>query len=405
MSKPTLDWNDYDHLKMSAMEDPAHYLGELRSKCPVGYSKQYGGFYVLTRYADCVTASMDPRFSSMPENGPGVSFPFRQESLRVSMIHDDGDRHRDFRMQAQRFFSPKAVNAMRARIVEICDDLIDSFIEAGEADLSDQYSIELPTRLIADLLDLPGGRRREFQAHAASVVGTNSPEATQFLTDYTAELYDVRRANPGEDIPSRILDFEIDGRPITRDEWRGLVLLLILGGLDTTANAGGYIFYMIGKDPELKRYLAEEATRIPGAVPEFIRRISPVPQHSRGITEEVEIGGQVFRPGDVVQLNWLAANHDPAIFDNPYEFDPNRNNTRFLGFGHGRHICMGRHLALLELEVMIERVLTRLPDYELIKNGVRRFPSLNRGMSQLRVRFTPGRRLALAHRNADNACA
>ncbi len=389
------DWSSYDHLKVAALEDPVAVLKELRARCPIGHSDKFGGFYVLTRHADCIDAARDPRFSNAIENGPGPGFPFNfHEPLRMPMITHDGQRHRDFRLQVQMLLSPREATALGPDIRRICNDLIDRFIETGEADLADQFSIELPAILISDLLDIAQERRREFQGWACDLVATGNPDPLFKMIDFTEELYEQRLASRGRDIPSRILEFSIDGRPITKDEWRGLVLLLILGGLDTTANAGGYIFRMIGLRPEIREYLLVDRSRIGRAIPEFVRMVSPVPQHSRGVTEDAEIGGQQFRKGDVVQLNWLAGNFDEEAFPDSETFDPDRRNIHHLGFGHGPHMCVGRHLALVELEVMVDTVLERLPDYQVVPGGTERFPSLNRGMSHMRVTFTPGKRLA-----------
>ncbi|MCB2052277.1 MAG: cytochrome P450, partial [Novosphingobium sp.] len=250
-----------------AMEDPVSLLKELRDQTPVGHSKKHGGYYVVTRYEDCVVAARDARLSSDPRDGPGPGFPFSADvPLRQPMIMDEGARHSQFRMPLQRMFSPNYAKSLREKIHHICDKLIDEFIETGEADLADQFSIEVPAILIAELLDLPMDRRREFQKWAAEYVATFSPESQLHMTNAVAELYELRTAHPGDDIPSKLLAFEIDGRPISSEEWRGLVMLLILGGLDTTANAGGYIFNMIGQSEEIRAYLTAEKANIAKAV-------------------------------------------------------------------------------------------------------------------------------------------
>lgn len=393
-SEEKFDWSDYDHLEWAALDDPVTVIKNLRAQCPVGHSDKFGGFYVLTRHADCIAASRDPRFVNSIEQGPGPGFPFVfHEPLRMPMITDDGERHRVIRMQLQALFSPKEAAAMASKIREICNRLIDSFIESGEADLADQFSIELPAILIAELLDIPHDRRREFQGWACDLVASGNPEPLHKIMAFTEDLYDLARQRNANDIPGKMLGFEIEGRPITRDEWRGLVLLLILGGLDTTANAGGYIFHMIGLNPEIRQYLLEDRSRIAKSVPEFVRMVSPVPQHSRGISEDVEIGGHQFKKGDVVQLNWMAANYDEDVFPDAEKFDPDRRILHQLGFGYGPHMCLGRHLAVVEIEIMIDTILERIPDYQVVENGTQRFPSLNRGMSHMRVRFMPGKRL------------
>ncbi|MDR5777307.1 MULTISPECIES: cytochrome P450 [unclassified Caballeronia] len=388
-------WREYNHIELSVRPDAPQVLDRLRAQCPVGRSEKFGGFYILTRYADCVAAATDPRFSSSLQHGPGAGFPHtkaRDGTLQIPMINDDGQRHRDFRLPLQKLFSPKFAASQGDRIREICDGLIDRFIEQGRADLADQYSIELPAILICELLDLPADRRREFQGWASDLVANASNDAMQKLVQLTEDLYRLRTESPGQDIPSKILEFSIEGHPITKDEWRGLVLLLILGGLDTTANAGSHIFEMIGQSPELRAFLLEDRSRIATVIKEFVRVISPVSQHSRGVTEDVEVGGHQFHKGDVVLLNWLAANHDPAVFEDPHTFNADRAADRHLGFGHGPHRCLGSYLALVELQVMIEQILDRLPDFELVPGGVTRFPSLNRGISHLQVTFTPGKR-------------
>lgn len=388
-------WADYDHLEVAALEDPVSVLKDLRSQCPVGHSDKFGGFYVFTRYADCVAAARSPALSSRIDLGPGPGFPFSfHEPIRMGLITDDGERHRELRLQMQSLLSPKESAALGPTIRKICNDLIDAFIETGEADLADQFSIELPAILISDLLDIPQERRREFQGWAAELVATGNPDMLDRMIAFSLELYHLRVANPGEDLPSKLLGMTVEGRALTPDEWRGLVILLVLGGLDTTANAGGYIFRMIGLDPAIRSYLLEDRSRIAKAIPEFVRMICPVPQHSRGVTEDVEIAGYQFHKGDVVQLNWLAGNHDEEAFPDAESFNPDRRIIHHLGFGHGPHMCLGRHLALVELEIMVDTILERLPDYQVVEGGTERFPSLNRGMSHMKVTFTPGKRLA-----------
>ena len=388
LNKPI--WEKYDHLEMAATADPASILTELRAQCPIGRSEQHGGFYVVTRYADCIAAAKSPCLTSSPDRGPGPGFPFSFEILRMGMITDDGERHRDFRLPLAKFFSLKQAAGLEPKIRQICDLAIDSFIERGEADLVTEFTNELPAVLISELLDLPFERRHEIQGWASQMVATADPEFMHKLAGYTEELYELRRRKPGQDIASQMLNFAIQGRPITKDEWRGLVLLLILGGLDTTANGGGFMLQMIAQQDTLRSYLIEHPDRTEQVVKELLRLISPVPQHSRGVIEDVEVGGQMFKKGDVVQLNWLAANHDPEAFENPDTLDPQRKVDHHLAFGTGPHRCLGASLALVEMKVMAQQILTRLPDYRLVEGGVELFPSLNRGMKHLRVTFTPG---------------
>ena len=384
-------WSEYNHLEVAALEDPAPVMARLRRQNPIGHSEQFGGFYVLTNYADCTQAARDPHFSSSTERGPGPGFPYSGVIKPISMINDDGQRHRDFRIPIQEFFSIDASNAMAPKVREICSDLVDKFIERGEADLATQFTMELPAILISELLDLPQHRRHEFQSWASKVVATGDIDLIHKLAGEIDQLYDLRIQSPGEDIPSKLLRFQVDGKPISRVDWQGLVMLLVMGGLDTTANGGALALHMIGTQPDLRKYLLEDLTRIPDAAKELIRLISPVPNHSRGVTGDVVINGHQFKKGDIVELSWIAANRDPAVFQEPDKFIPNRKPNNHVGFGFGPHRCLGANLAMVEMNIMIDEILSRLPDYEVIEAV--RFPSINRAMSNLRVKFTPGRRL------------
>ncbi|MGE0383165.1 MAG: cytochrome P450 [Gammaproteobacteria bacterium] len=388
-------WDDYDHLAAAAMEDPAPLLTQLRASCPVGHSRRHGGFYVLTRYADCTAAARDPLFSSSTDRGPGPGFPFGHTyPLPMCMIADDAPRHRDFRRPLQDIFSARSAAAMAPAIRATCQRLIDGFIERGTADLAEGYAAQVPGILTCELLDLPRGDRARFQGWAHEIVATGGDtDAMAQLVQYTDELYDLRRARPGDDIPSLLLGVQVQGQPITRTQWRGTVVLLVLAGLDTVANAGALALHLIGTRDDLRAHLLEDPARIRAALPEILRWTSPVPQHSRGVTAEVEMGGHRFEAGDVVQLNWLAANRDPEQFQAPDSFDVQRAPNRHLAFGHGPHRCLGEALALVELEQIIGAALERIPDFRIVPAGTVRYPSLNRAISHLHVVFTPGRRL------------
>ncbi|GAB3523076.1 cytochrome P450 [Phytohabitans suffuscus] len=391
------DWASFNHLQVAAMADPGPLIHDLRGVCPVGHSEQHGGFWVLTDYADVRQAARTPEsFPSSTRLGPGAGFPYSAKfPIPSPMINDDLGRHRDFRMPLQKKFSPAMAESLEPAIRTIVTDLIDGFIERGSADLASELCVPLPALVTGELLDLPLYGRRELREWAQSIVA-DGPQTNAYtqLRAFVEELYDIRSADPGEDLPSYLLTLEIEGRAITRTEWVGLVVMLILAGLDTTSNGGALILHYLAEHPQVRGQLAANPESIRGGIEELLRLASPVPQHSRGVAEDCVVGGQQLKKGDVVLLHWMSANRDPAQFPDPDEYVADRSPNPHFAFGFGPHRCLGSFVAKVELRTMVEQVLRRLPDYEVVPDEVVRYTGLNRGMSNLGVRFTPGPRVA-----------
>ena len=388
-------WPEFDHLALGAHPDPAGQMRALRTECPVGHSTRHGGFYVLTQAGDVRAAARHPElFSSQANPGPGPGFPFSSGDRILSpMIGTDPPLHRDFRQPLQKKFSPSSAEAIAPHIREIITALIDEFIESGAADFARQLTIPLPSLVTGELLDLPADRRVEFQQWATQLVAEGaSSEGYWKLSGYVQQLYDSRVAAPGDDIPSFLLELRVGGEKISRTQWVGLVMMLIMAGLDTTTNGAALILHFLGIRPDIREQLAANPDSLPDAVEELLRWVSPVPHHSRGVTQACEVGGHQFSPGDVVLLHWLAANRDPEEFPEPDTFVADRSPNRHYAFGTGIHRCLGSHLAKVELRVLLEEVLRRLPDYVVREQGIERYQGLNRGMSRLPVTFTPGGR-------------
>lgn len=168
--------------------------------------------------------------------------------------------------------------------------------------------------------------------------------------------------------------------------------MLILAGMDTTSNGGALMLHYLATHPDARAEIVAHPGQLEPAVEELLRLTSPVPQHARGVGTDTEFLGQHLKSGDVVLLHWMAANRDPAVFPHPDAFDINRKPNRHYAFGFGAHRCLGANLARVELQVLIQEVLRRLPDYQVVPAEVVRYPGLNRGMSGLGARFTPGSR-------------
>lgn len=389
-SSPRFAWSDFDHLAAAALPDPHTMLRELRESCPVGRSNRHGGFWTVTTHAAVLDAAM--RTDELSSARPGPGFPVFEGG--PPLISSDPPLHRDFRVPLQKFLTPKRAEALRPAIRDIVTGLIDGFIERGAADLAGELCIPLPAMVTSELLDFPAEGRERLPAWTASIVA-EGPASPVFgdLTAYVEHLYELRSACPGDDITSQALSFTVDGRPITREEWIGLVFLLIIAGLDTTSNGGALMLHYLAEQPDVRAELTAEPEVTKSAVEELLRLVSPVPQHSRGARSACTVAGQQIDQGDVVLLHWLAANRDPAEFPDPDSMIIGRSPNRHVAFGYGAHRCLGSHLAKVELQVLLEEVLGRIPDYEVVEEKVVRYPGLNRGMSELGVRFTPATRI------------
>lgn len=382
-------WADFDQITAAAMDDPHTMLHQLRATCPMGHSEKYGGQWAIVSHAGVTAAARDAETFRSGDPGPG--FPVFATSM--PMIGSDPPRHRDFRLPFQARFSPGSAEAMRPHIRSVITGLINNFIERGSADLAKELCIPLPARIAGELLDLPEGNRAELSQWSARIVA-EGPESSAYaqLAGFVSDLYDARVAAPGTDLASMALTCEIAGQPITREDWVLLVLMLILAGMDTTSNGGALMLHYLATHPEARAEIAAHPDQLEPAVEELLRLTSPVPQHARGVGTDTEFLGQHLKSGDVVLLHWMAANRDPAVFPDPDTFDINRKPNRHYAFGFGAHRCLGANLARVELQVLIQEVLRRLPDYEVVPAEVVRYPGLNRGMSGLGARFTPGSR-------------
>ena len=282
---------------------------------------------------------------------------------------------------------------MEDQIRGIVNSLIDDFIGEGRVNLVPALTFPLPTITMAYVLSLPSEDLDRFKDWAARVFQVNGDmEAIMELLEYFGEIYDDRLANPRDaatDIASLLLTIKINGEPLREDQFLMLMTELITAGLDTTANGGAHMLWLLGSRTDLRDSLVRDPALIPSAVEEFLRYISPVPASARTVSEACTFGGVEMEPHDKVVLNWISANHDGDEFVSPEDLQLERSPNRHYAFGAGPHRCLGSHLARLELRVLLEAVLQRIPDYQVDFNCVVRYPGIIRGMSALPVTFTP----------------
>ncbi|HEX3796973.1 MAG TPA: cytochrome P450 [Acidimicrobiales bacterium] len=345
-------------------------------------------------YEDVATAARNPAVFS---SNHGLGIPDHGFPVRMPPIEIDPPQHIQFRAPLLHRFSPIGVGAFGDEIHRAVTELIDGFIENGSADLARDLAGALPGAVIPHFLSIPAEDRDKFRDWAVRQMQVAGDlEATGDMFEYFFEMYDDRMARPQDplvDLPSLMLTISIDDRSILPEEFTCMMAMLVIAGMDTTANGGANMLQVLARRQELRRELTDDLSRIPKAVEELLRFVTPVALEGRVITQDVEIRGVSIPAGERVALNWLAANHDPAEFADPERISFDRSPNRHFGFGAGPHRCLGAHLARLELQVMIEEVLKRLPDYELVDDGIVRYGGMSRGISALPVKFNVGHRL------------
>lgn len=290
------------------------------------------------------------------------------------MLNKDGADHRRLRTLVTKAFTPKAIREMRGRIEEIANRLLNGVIEDGEMDLVEQFAYPLPITVIAELLGIPMEDQHKFREWTHAFIAPAMDKETQDkfrqlmmeFINYFNVLLDERRKNPQDDLISGLLQAEEEGDQLSREELFSMIVLLIVAGHETTVSLIGNGAWLLLQDEALYARLQERPEDIPAAVEEFLRVEGPLERMlARWATEDVEIGGQLIKKGEIIILIIAAADRDPAQFENPDEIDLDRPHNRHLAFGKGAHFCLGAPLARLEGEIAFRFLLDRLPNLRL----------------------------------------
>ena len=362
-----MDTSSYDHRRTSTLEDPDVVHAPMRDRCPVAHSDEYGGFWVLTRYEDVHAATRDTTtYSSLPT----VTLPPVGAPKPFIPVESDPPEHQKYRSLLNPVFSARRIEGLEPRIRAAAVELIDRFAGAGEADLAQQLGFPLTAQVLTWFLGIPPEDVERFRTWSLGLITVGAPDeelALQMeIRDYYLALIRDRATNPTGDLASQLLAATIDDRPVTEDEVLDLYLTLTGAGAETTASAANHTFVLLDRHPEIRKELTADPSLIPGAVEELLRYITPVPGFRRTVTQAVEVEGVQLAKGDLVWLSWLSANHDERVFPDADQLDIHRESNRHLAFGAGVHRCPGAPLARLQLRVMLEELLARVPEYRVV---------------------------------------
>ncbi len=380
------------------------YFERLRNEDPVHFNETElaGRFWSLTRYADIKQVDSDhENFSSA--HGITLGFPIDTElpegALNISMfIAMDPPTHDVQRKTVTGVVAPSNLAKLEPLIRERTREVLDALPEGETFDWVDTVSIELTTRMLATLFDFPFEERRKLTRWsdvATAVPGTGvvdseeqrREELIECLTYFT-NLWEERKRNPGDDLVSMLVQGE-DTKDMQPMEFLGNLILLIVGGNDTTRNSMTGSVYAMNEFPEQYKKLKENPKLIPSMVAEIIRWQTPLAYMRRTANNDCEIGGKQIKQGDQLLMWYVSGNRDEEVFDNPNEVVIDRPNVRnHLSFGFGIHRCMGNRLAELQLRILWEEILERFEDIEVLEEPERTFSSFVKGYTHMPVKVT-----------------
>jgi cytochrome P450 len=385
----------FDHVSPELAPVLPATLDRMRSLCPVAHSELHGGYWVLTRYEDVLRVAQDwETFTSTD----GLNIPPSRGHVRNIPVEIDPPEQRVYKRLVNQHLTPRAIAHWEPPVRELVTRLIDEFVERGACEFMDDFARPFPSVAFFDLaLHAP----REDLANVAALASVSSvpnhPQAKEGWAGMSAWISDFvaarRVAAPQGDVVDAVIAAEYEGRPLTEAETIGIIQLLILGGLETTAGALGLMMLRFTRQPEIPARLQAEPSLIPTAVEELLRLDSPFVAIARTATRDVEVGGRKIAKGDKVLLYWASANHDAVEFPGADGFDATRSPNRHVAFGAGPHRCLGSAIARLNLRVALEELTRRLTDIRLADGADVHFHStLTRAPRTLPLTFSPGPR-------------
>jgi cytochrome P450 len=374
LANPNLDTREVNMISAEFAAQPQPVYRELVTKCPFARQVVMGG-PVLSRYEDVLWALRHPEiFSSEMEMhmALGTERPMIPQQI-------DPPAQTKFRKILDPRFSKKRMQEIAPAVRRHANELIDAFFERGSCEFDREFAVPLPCTAFLSLMGLPQSELPRFLRIKDMIIRPQtlmeSPtmegaqalrkEAGRQIYEFFGNVIDDRKRRPGTDMVSYLLETEIDGQRLTREEILDVSFLLILAGLDTvTATLGCNVAYLAA-NPAQRRRLVEKPESIAGAVEELLRWETPVTAVPRIVKQDVEIHGQRLVKGEMVTLLLGASNVDSAEFQDPERVDFERERNKHLAFGGGPHRCLGSHLARMELAVAMQVWHERIRDYRI----------------------------------------
>lgn len=375
--KPVEDLlTDYDIFDPEFVRDPFPSFAEIReSQCPVAHTERWGGSWLPTRYEDVVAIAQE--YETFTSRGILVLPPPPGQNegayggVAAPPITSDPPDHHWHRRLILPVFAPQAVAKYEQGTRDLCNSLIDAFIDNGVADAAGDYAQHIPVRVIATMLGVPLEMEEEFTDWVRGVLENMTDmerrkRARQNIIEFFLAQVKDRQENPREnDLITELMNSEVEGKKVPIEYVLGVCNLMLVAGVDTTWSAIGSTLWHMAQHPEHRKQLRDNPDLWPTAIEELLRVYAPVTM-ARIVDHDVEYNGCPMKAGDRVLMPFPAANRDPRVFENPDEVILDREHNRHVAFGSGIHRCAGSNLARLEVRVALQTWLERIPEFELV---------------------------------------
>jgi cytochrome P450 len=380
----------------------------LRAEAPVAHivAEGYEPFWAVTRHADIMQIAAQPeRFSS----AQGITLA-RAGAAPVPptdmLVMIDPPRHGRMRRVVNSRFTPRAVRGRQDEVERIALDILaGAAIDANTTDdFVTRVAAPFPLAVIAWIIGVPSSDWELLFRWTNEIIGKDDPEFRQpgespgrtmkrargELRGYIEQLVEARRVDPRDDLVSELIRGEVDGAPLNEEQLVSYCELFVEAGNETTRNAisGGLLAFC--DNPDEWEKLRANPDLLPDAVEEILRWASPISHFTRVATEHCEVGGVPIAPGDQLALYFASANRDEAIYDDPFVFRIDRNPNPHLAFGFGEHVCLGAHLARVEIETIYRHLLARVESFELAGEIERLKSAVNGSLKRLPLRYHLG---------------
>ena len=401
---PDLNLAGIPHEEFAALRRsaPVHWV-EQSPQARAGMSEESGtGYWAVTRHADVLAVSKNSAVFSSRANAVIIRNPetATRESIepsKVVIINQDAPEHTQLRKIISRGFTPRAIGALEHALEARARRIVGEAVETGAGNFVDQIAAQFPLEVIGEMLGIPTGDRRRIFDWTNQMTGSEDPDlaredhdpeaAAAEVLAYSMGLAADRRENPREDIVTKLVNADVDGRGLTDDEFGFFVIALAVAGNETTRNATAHGMNAFFDHPDQWELWKQQ--RPSTMMDEVTRWATPVISFQRTALEDVELGGVRIRRGQRVGLFYASANHDDEVFTDPFAFDITRDPNPHLAFGgHGAHYCIGANLARMEIRQIFEAVADMAP-------GIRRAGEVRRlrsgwlnGVKELPVRYS-----------------
>ncbi|MEX0992849.1 MAG: cytochrome P450 [Solirubrobacterales bacterium] len=362
------------------------------------------GFWSITKADHMTEVSRD--YETFSSGRGGVFLLDKAAPMDLQghqIISMDPPRHTRLKQLFQRVFTPKMISEQEDHVREIVNQAIDKVAPTGKADVVQDIGGPVTARVIGSMLGTAPEMDQQLVDWANEIIAFEDPEfrpdsSLDYIYEtfqenlaYVVPLIETRRKEPGDDLLSKLAEAEVDGDKLNDVELGSMFGLLISAGTDSTKSVYTSGMRALMDHPDQRQLLIDDPSLIPNAVEEVLRCFPAFSYFRRTVTRDVEFHGQQMHEGDKLALWYVSSNYDEDVYDDPYEFDVKRTTAHQAFGAGGRHFCLGAALARLELKVLLEETLRRLPDMERDGEPARTRSTFLNQYKRLPVRFTPER--------------